>query len=306
MFRVFVKGLLESETQIFLSYNPQILLSALILCINKRRRFMKTNKKWVESLFYQQLDLIKEHATNLKEFPNDIEHVHQFRVRIRHLRSLLNFFKPEISKKWITKTNKYLRECAAVFSKTREMDVIVEYFNEVESVHNSDNQLGTYIRNQANQTRNQVIAAFDSLLFVDHINQLFESIPFKEKKNIKKKKLEKRLVSFAKEIVKNKKAIDFQDYTTLHEYRKDVKKLRYVLASTKPIENHAILELEPIKNLSEELGVLTDVHFIRNTLATFDGIDENQTRDFLSFLHQKEQKAFQTCIDLLSEKETKL
>lgn len=264
---------------------------------------MQKNKEWVARLFQQQLEQIKTHAININNQPTEHEHVHQFRVRIRHLRSLLSFFEPEISKKWVKKTNAFLKKHAALFSRTREMDVILAYGREFETTNTQDKSIIPYVFEKANSIRSEAIEHFDGLAFNSTLEEMFQKIPFKKDTKLKKKKLQKRLNAFTKQIVSNKKAIDLQDYKTMHNYRKEVKKLRYVVTSTTSFLNHDILKLQSIKKLSEELGVLTDVFFIRNTMCSFENIEENEILGFLNFLHEKEQKAFESCIDLLKIKE---
>lgn len=266
---------------------------------------MQKNKEWVARLFQQQLEPIKTHAINLKNQPNEHEHVHQFRVRIRHLRSLLSFFEPELSKKWVKKTNAFLKKHASLFSNTREMDVILEYGREFEANNTQEKPIIPYVFEKASSIRLHAIEHFDVLGFNSSLEELFQKIPFKKEKKLKKKKTQKRLNAFTKQIIANKKAIDLQDYNTMHKYRKEVKKLRYLVTSTTQFLNHDILNLQSIKKLSEELGVLTDVFFIRNTVCSFENIEENEILGFLNFLHDKEQKAFETCIDLLQKKEIK-
>jgi CHAD domain-containing protein len=57
---------------------------------------------------------------------DDIEAVHQYRVKIRQVRALISFFKPRLNKALAADINLRLKEMALTFSHVREMDVLTQ------------------------------------------------------------------------------------------------------------------------------------------------------------------------------------
>ncbi len=80
----------------------------------------------VESQFTQMKNM-SLHYHNNPYFP---ENVHQYRVHMRRLRSLLNFIKPIIDEESYLEINDLLREQGQQLSPIRDIDVFIENMNE--------------------------------------------------------------------------------------------------------------------------------------------------------------------------------
>lgn len=257
----------------------------------------KANRAWITSLLHQQISEILVCAQHIKEFPDEIEHVHQFRVRIRHLRSLLSFFKPYLKR---NKTKKLIKTCqsnARHFSLTREMDVLnltlkdfVHHYPEHES-YVSDWLIKT------KHIRESAISSFHALSIIDFLHDSLATNLVKKKATIKKSTLQKRLYKWTKQTIAEVKNIDLSDYQAMHDVRKHVKMIRYINESTSDQLKCETTDALNSKALSQQLGVLSDVQFIKR-LCVYDASSKAIT-DFYEYLTNKEKQAYQSCYQLL-------
>ena len=220
-------------------------------------------------LFNNALDAIDEPLNNVIALDDDIEAVHQYRVKIRQLRSLIAFFKPKLNEKVASEINVRLKEMASVFSKVRELDVLSQHWSEI-----SDDQVpqqhdfGTVLINAKKQARIEAYANFkaaqtkkDLIWIKEQFDNIFES----DKKLSKfiKKRFQRWLTSIREDIEK----LDITDYPTMHQLRIRIKRLRYSLTLLNEYVDELMVEkIKPSKLWAEQLGFICDYQRIKEIL----------------------------------------
>lgn len=158
----------------------------------------KANDAWITSLLHQQISEILVCAQHIKEFPDEIEHVHQFRVRIRHLRSLLSFFKPYLKRKQRKKLIKTVQSNARHFSLTREMDVLNLTLNDFLHYYPEHESFVSDWLIKTKHIRESAVSLFNALSIIDFLQDSLATNLVKKNATIKKDKLKKTIVQVDK------------------------------------------------------------------------------------------------------------
>ena len=192
---------------------------------------------------------------------DDIEAVHQYRVKIRQVRALISFFKPRLNQTMAADINLRLKEMALTFSPVREWDVLNQRWLKIADVQSGEHhdfsvglmkakqqaRVDAYARFSAKQTKN------DLTWITEQIDSLFEN----DKKLTRF--MEKRMNEWLTSIRKDIKTLDIEDYPTMHQLRIRIKRLRYALTLLKDYVDPSLEEkIKPVKLWAEQLGVICD------------------------------------------------
>ena len=265
---------------------------------------LRMQKKDIRQLLVYSNDQIISWVKMVELNHQDIEAVHQFRVKIRHLRSLIQFFRPILNKAWVDKVNHQLRMIATHFSPVREMDVMVEWWKDIHKHYPN-----AAVMNQLNQikdkTRVEAIFRFDfdqCLQDLYQLNQKFLEMDIKLSPVSRGHFVMNRLALWEQKVVLNQAKIDTSDYPTMHKYRISTKKLRYVLSSFDSANLLSHKDVKEFKKLAETLGVLTDVQFIRLKIKDIVFTDREYIEKIYDYLRNKEKKAYTQVLLLLEKK----
>lgn len=192
---------------------------------------------------------------------DDIETVHQYRVKIRQVRALISFFKPRLHQTLAADVNLRLKEMALTFSHVREMDVLTQRWMSIADNQKDDHneiserllrakqqaRVDAYARFSAKQTKN------DLTWMMEQIETLFECD--KKLTGFIEKRMNRWLCSIRKDI----KKLDIEDYPAMHQLRIRIKRLRYALTLLKEHVDPSLEEkIKPVKVWAEQLGVICD------------------------------------------------
>jgi triphosphatase len=229
----------------------------------------KKKKAELLEIFNASIDAIEKPLNRVIALDDDIEAVHQYRVKIRQLRSLIAFFKPKLEDKLAEKVNCRLKEMASVFSKVREMDVLTQRWQSIADDQRPEHHdFGTNLIRAKQQARIEAYTNFRPtqtnayLIWIkEQMNELFSS----------DKKLsdfiEKRLNQWLCAIRKDVKKLSIDDYPSMHELRIRIKRLRYALTLLSDHVNEDMVEkIKPSKLWAEQLGVICDFQRNRDIL----------------------------------------
>jgi CHAD domain-containing protein len=210
---------------------------------------------------------------------DDIEAVHQYRVKIRQVRALISFFKPRLNQALAAEINLRLKEMALTFSSVRELDVLTQRWMSIADNQQDDHnefserlihaklqaRVDAYTHFSAKQTKN------DLIWITEQIEPWFECD--KKLAGFMEKRMNRWLRSIRKDIGK----LDIEDYPAMHQLRIRIKRLRYALTLLKEHMDPSLEEkIKPIKVWAEQLGIICDYQrnkeilneiFIRDTPA---------------------------------------
>ena len=170
---------------------------------------------------------IKIRKEDLVKWPDDDEHLHQYRISVRVARSLVKFLKPFMRKGPQQQLEKQLKTLQDPTSRMRELDVLVPLLENEPS-----------LQEQVRQAQLAYRAAFIENLTSSDMQQLLEqvqdSLKHPEwKKNvlangIAPESLAARLDSRRQSCKKALAELDLDDQEAVHDLRKHAKAIRYV------------------------------------------------------------------------------
>ena len=231
---------------------------------------MKTKKKdELILLFNNAIDAIEEPLNKVIALDDDIEAVHQYRVKIRQLRSLIAFFKPRLNKMIASEMNLKLKDMASLFAKVRELDVLAQHWQDISDDQDpQQHDFGIALIRVKQQARIEAYANFKAALAKSNliwIKQQVENMFENDKKLTKF--IEKRLCQWISSIRKDVKKLDIEDYPAMHKLRIRIKRLRYSLTLLSDFVDELMVErIKPSKLWAEQLGVICDYQRIKEIL----------------------------------------
>lgn len=203
--------------------------------------------------------------------PEDPENIHQTRVKTRHLRSLLSFFKPVLDGDRYGDVADILRGFAGGLGYLRELDVLAMGWQEIIrsypdllgeaeqlskrlAAERDKEQAAVYKQLAAGVTTPGLLRAWAWLLegFWDENGEAGQPL---------KLYMEQRLLKWLKRLDKGLKSTDYTDRQSIHALRIQGKKLRYVLQSLEPVLKKRYRRLLPVlKTAQDQLGLICDAH----------------------------------------------
>jgi triphosphatase len=235
-------------------------------------------------LFYLQLVLTAQQS--FLGAPDDPESLHQFRVRLRQLRSILSFGKPLFNQVIFLECQSGLRQMGRELSYVREMDVLAAQWEEVladiELQFPGPTQLTDFLARERTKNRKRLFTKLRKGKFTPVLLTLWQRL-LESPWNYQYQSLvstadftEHRLVVWLKKFHKAWRSTPLADRDSLHKLRIKGKKLRYVmegLAWHTKRDNRRIQAR--LKEVQELLGLLNDAYrsniLIKNLISHLDG-----------------------------------
>ena len=185
-----------------------------------------TRNQVAEALF-EAACTIKIRKKDLLKWPDDDEHLHQYRISVRVARSLVKFLKPYQRKE----QNRFLKDALKTLqdptSRMRELDVLVPMLAD-------DPDLQELVHQVQLDTRKAFIAQLkepETQALVDQVLDGLKHVDWKRailNKGIDADALASRVVARRDECEKTLTIVDFDDQEAVHDLRKQAKALRYV------------------------------------------------------------------------------
>ncbi|RQD72521.1 MAG: CHAD domain-containing protein [Tindallia sp. MSAO_Bac2] len=239
---------------------------------------------------------------NLTEDPDEPEHLHQLRVSIRNLRSVLFLFKPLMEEEQHSKLNKMLREWSRETNELRELDMmwqhLQEWIAELENPAKANKIIDEvkYTREDKRRILKQEIAEgkmtpklLDAWCMMERMP---ESIADINKKIPVDLFVENRLKKQMKRFNELAKKINFRNREELHQLRIRGKKIRYGIENTgmktsgiNTKKSGRILKVS--KKLQDLLGDIHDCHCEMNWMRLITS-GKTQTLDEINLIGQYE------------------
>lgn len=220
-------------------------------------------------ILHKQLTELEKEAINYHNNPYLPENVHQYRVYMRRLRSLLKFIKPMMDENSYEELNELLKKQGQSLSPVRDLDVFIEKLAETarENPDLLDNYADVFqflqeerlriIKEQASQDNMAASRNMES-----QIKEKLTQLSLKLEETSSDNFIEKRFDKDKSKLKKEYNKVADSDYEQTHETRKLAKHVRYNVDGYKKL-----LPKKKTKKISkqaaeiqEELGRVTDAH----------------------------------------------
>lgn len=221
----------------------------------------KKTREALIGIFIQAAIAIEEPLGRIIALDPDIEAVHQYRVKIRQLRSLIAFLRPKLNKEIADQINKRLKTMASQFSSVREWDVLAQRWQMMADDQNSEHQEFTQrLTEVKQQTRIDAYARFQPRMVREDLDWIITQLRelFEDDRQISAL-IDKRLTRWLKGIRKGIKSLDVEDYPAMHDLRIRIKRLRYALTLLGDFADESMKDkIKPSKQWAEQLGIVCD------------------------------------------------
>lgn len=213
--------------------------------------------------------------------PQDIEKVHQLRVNIRILRSIITFVKPFQKAKQNAYIQSTLKKIVRELSYLRELDVLrdeCEKFCALGSGEMTTESVVFDVLNQERETElKRVTDAFfavSSTYALHEMEKDLHQIAWREKIRGNEsipEMIRERFSDLYEDFVQDAGSLDYSDATATHAIRKRAKFLRYILSNMAPWMEHEYEKAgDELKQMQANLGELCDARRNRDILLKFD------------------------------------
>lgn len=242
-----------------------------------------------QAVFEQQINKVSALYLDYQNNPFSNQLVHDLRVSIRELRSLLNFIKKRLDEDHYNKLNQQLGAAARVFGPLRELDVLYEYCENYAVDHPETSEayyqlFNTFVKDrriEMNRSFNKGNSATIQQAIED-AKEILELSLFEDKKDWKKYTL-KRLKKKDKKLRHAFKTVEISDYEAVHEIRKRAKKVRYAATYFDETVSKDLNQYRKhAKAIQSEFGVITDAHVNYELLTEYaDKVTDENVRDLL-------------------------
>ncbi|MDO4889821.1 MAG: CHAD domain-containing protein [Coriobacteriaceae bacterium] len=181
----------------------------------------------VDEALFEAATTIKIRKKDLLKWPDDDEHLHQYRISVRVARSLVKFLKPYQQKQQNLLLKDALKTLQDPTSRMRELDVLVPLLADYPALQER-------VRTKQLETRESLLmqlrtAEVESLhaLVEDGLKHVHWKKPVRIN-GIDADALTSRITARRDECEKTLATVDFDDQEAVHDLRKQAKALRYV------------------------------------------------------------------------------
>ena len=200
----------------------------------------------------------------LMEAPEEREQLHQFRITLRRMRSLLAFFRPLLAEAQAGVYEAELRQFGQAMGLLRETDVLWESWQEFVGAGqvrlSSPSWLEQVLAEQRSQQfepiRQELVNGSGTALFLRIWSWLEQDDCWREGPDFSLKDFaDARLADWLAGLLEYEKTLDFTNVQKVHELRIGIKKLRYVLEALVPaLGSTAEEQAGKMKKLQDALG----------------------------------------------------
>lgn len=222
--------------------------------------------------FYSICDKFK---TNFQ----DQEIIHQMRICIRHLLTLLDFVKLDIEEESFKNVSKKIRNTNTELSIIRDLDQFINYV----SKFNSFNYFKKMAISQRKDHETELLYKINSNTFCD-LDKIISELIWLSSDN-KIKQVDAYIHDLLVLINKNKKQFSINDYEKLHSIRILGKKIKNMIEIfPDAIKNKTILIKTDINKFVKQLGILNDFYNTNKILSILYKLSLKQNLEEFDFI----------------------
>jgi CHAD domain-containing protein len=228
-------------------------------------------RRCVDEVLAEAAAVIKVRNKDLLKWPDDDEHLHQYRISVRVARSLVKFLKPYQNRNWNAELLGKLKTLQDPTSRMRELDVLVPLLKDEPELQERCREV---------QLANR--KAFIADLKRDQTQELVASVAEALKhvawrKGVKSRGIRAR--ELAQRVSKRRDAcettllvVDFDDQEAVHDLRKQAKALRYVARELQPCLPEGAADVsEDMHEVQDKLGAWCDARVNAALIAEICG-----------------------------------
>lgn len=236
--------------------------------------------KAIKNILLKQVEAVSTAYLNYTNNPYEPETAHTLRVSTRELRGLLNFLKDKIGTETYQQMNGLLRDAAQVYGPVRETDVLIAYCSEVALQHP---ELSDHYRHLFAELRSDRDAEMETTLdkkntdlvenAIETVRNTLETLNWQLETDQKinwNKYLGMRFKQRSQQLKKDYRAVDLDHYETVHEIRKQAKKVRYATKHFGSLTNQNVKKIgQQAEKTQNEFGDYTDAHINKELLRQY-------------------------------------
>lgn len=240
-----------------------------------QREFQKILRFQLQEVFQMQ--------QKFTALPEDPETVHQLRVRIRSLRSVLSFLKPLFEQERYQIMQDQLRKLSQMVAKLRELDVLSREWTNLLEKHpvllSQESVLTAKLKSEREKEKAKSYAAASSRM-LPVVFDVWNRIESELVKTLKPFSFEefsnKRIDNWIKKAGERLKEEGFTDLQAIHALRIQLKKLRYVLNMlNSPLHLECQATVALLKTMQDVLGEYRDIKRNLSILQGFISLRKN-------------------------------
>jgi CHAD domain-containing protein/phosphohistidine phosphatase SixA len=262
-----------------------------------------TSEPWetlplIEETLSSQVDTVMKLYQNFMRNPADSNILHELRISIRTVRSLLTFISPYLKKKKTLRTLKYLHQLFFFTTQLRELDVLGAH---AKTYLSSADRLQTFCAKERDVECTQIVETFSKAAFSDglrHLMTFTSSLPWKNKvmlEGLRTSELTKHYQNLYEAYRSELTVLDYNNPTATHTARKHAKLLRYVskyLSYTTGQDSSDTQER--MHSIQDKLGEICDIRTTIILIQSFlDKKLSKTTKSELLELQEQEKKQLQ-------------
>lgn len=184
-------------------------------------------RELMDEVFFETATVIKIRKKDLLKWPDDDEHLHQYRISVRVARSLVKFIKPYQREEQNLRLKDNLKTLQDPTSRMRELDVLVPQLAEYPELQERCRQVQMSTRREFIQSlKSDEVQALHAQVEHDlkHIDWKKDVL----KKGISAEALASRVEARREDCEKTLVVVNFDNQEAVHDLRKKAKALRYI------------------------------------------------------------------------------
>lgn len=215
------------------------------------------------------------------------EHVHELRICLRRLRSLLHFAGPIVASEQYRWYQDELKKLGQILGVLREIDVAYagwKQMNDSQStVVESKMSLGELLAKRRLLEGERVYKIFYAGAATPLLMDLWATITDNNRRHLTEQPITigeyamSKLSQWLKAAIKQGKAIDWTEIENVHKLRLQVKRIRYVAEVLEPVLYEVPQLILRLSVLQDNLGLLSDAHSTDSLLRNLLKVNSNKS-----------------------------
>lgn len=263
----------------------------------------------LEQILARRCARVVKYCDRFRDGAADVETVHDLRVSIRTLRSLLTFLEPFQKKSQNRRLQRALREIVLELSRLREYDVLIEETAKVDIdlAPAGDGlvppqKLDAALAALRSREYSRASRVFSRRRFADQLRMIEKEINHIAwrgsiaREGLQVEALRQRLEDMRSEFFRRCGDLDFRDVEATHKVRKEAKKVRYAANGMKSLLGEEQETVAAMKRVQDRLGRLCDarvnaelLHDLVRTEEDFSEIARWQAENLIALERNAEQ-----------------
>lgn len=223
----------------------------------------------IMKILNDQFTEMEHEAVSYHNNPYLSENIHQYRVAMRRLRSLLKFIKPMIAEESYDELNQLLKNQGKNLSPIRDLDVFIEKLDETAREYPNliDNYADVFhflherrLKSVNEQATEENMEPSSEIL--SQVREKLDRLSLNLEDESYADYLEERFDKKCSKLKEEYEEAEEADYEHIHETRKMAKQVRYTADGYRKVlpKKKAKKVSKLAEEIQEEFGVLTDAH----------------------------------------------